>query len=472
MKTFFLVLAALCSTFLHAAHEEEHPVVILGGGVAALTSATYLARGGIAPLVISGPQMGGAITQSHRVQNWPSELEISGWELAEKMRMQAEQNGAVICTESVVSVDLSKRPFLITTQGLLNGKEKTRTIKAQSVIIGLGASPNMLGVPGESGAEGYFSRGVYSCAVCDGAFYKDKVVAIVGGGDSALLEAQYLSNLARKVYIIVRKDTFKTVEKERAKQVLSYPNVEVIYETVVHEIRGDGERVTDLLLHNMKTDSHYSLPVDALFLAIGSKPNSTLFRNQLEMDEAGYIRLKKHQETSIQGVYAVGDIADPEFKQAISAAGDGAKAALQAQKFLTAYRTEIAQKAPVEPAGAAVIEITSKEHLTREIQSGVGAIFIDFYADYCGPCRMFGPTYESWAKEFNGRIKFLKVDAQKLPQLFDQYQVRGIPTMVILDAQGNVIRKVTGLQEIAGVHRKLDEVRNLASIDPESFKRI
>jgi thioredoxin reductase (NADPH) len=472
MKNFFLALVTLCSSLLHAAPEEEHPVVILGGGVAALTSATYLARGGIVPLVISGPQMGGAITQSHRVQNWPSELEISGWDLAEKMRVQAEQNGAVICSESVVAVDLSSRPFLITTQGILDGKEKTRTIKAQSLIIGLGASPNMLGVPGESGSEGYFSRGVYSCAVCDGAFYKDKVVAIVGGGDSALLEAQYLSNLARKVYIIVRKDNFRAVEKERAKEILSRPNVEVIYETIVQEIRGDGDKVTELLVQNTKTKSLSTLSIDALFLAIGSKPNSELFRNQLELDEAGYIRLKNHQETSIEGVYAIGDIADPEFKQAISAAGDGAKAALQAQKFLTAYRTEVAQKAPPAPVGPAVIEITSKEHFAREIQNGEGAIFVDFYADYCGPCRMFGPTYESWAKEFNGRIKFLKVDAQKLPHLFDQYQVRGIPTMVILDAHGNVIRKVTGLQEIAGIHRKLDEVRSQSSIDPQSFKRI
>jgi thioredoxin reductase (NADPH) len=185
-----------------------------------------------------------------------------------------------------------------------------------------------LHIPGE---QSYWSKGVYSCAVCDGGFYKDKIVAVVGGGDGALTEAQYLANLAKKVYIIVRGRSFRTVEKQREKQVTSLPNIEVLYQTIVKEIKGEKDRVNHLILSNQKHKKSYHLPVDALFLAIGSLPNTKLFANQLELD-SGYIRLKEHQKTSIKGVYAAGEVADPEFKQAICAAADGAKAAMQLQK--------------------------------------------------------------------------------------------------------------------------------------------
>ncbi|MGC1878160.1 MAG: FAD-dependent oxidoreductase [Rhabdochlamydiaceae bacterium] len=464
----FLILSftsPLCAEVV----EEEYPVVILGGGVAALTSATYLARAGITPVVITGPYIGGTITQSHNVQNWPGEISIAGIELGDRVRKQAEQNGAILAAEVVTSVDLSKRPFLITTKAIFG--EQVKKYKAQSVIIALGAMPNLLNVPGEKGGDGYWSRGVYSCAVCDGSLYKDKVVAVVGGGDSALIEAQYLSNIAEKVHVFVRRNEFRTVEKERMKEVLSRPNVEVHFKTVIERIEGDGQKVTHLIVRDGKTRSE--VPVDALFLAIGSRPNTTLFQNQLELDPEGYIVLKKHQMTSLDGVYAIGDVSDREFKQAVSAAGDGAKAALQAQQYLVSYTppAKVEGLGVVEKKGEPkkVIEITSKKHFEKELQESQGPVFIDFYATYCGPCRMFSPVYDAWAKEYGNKIKFLKVNSAIGREIFEKYQVSAIPTLIILDERGNVIRRSTGFKEISDVEKYLEKMDSKTEFSFQDF---
>jgi thioredoxin reductase (NADPH) len=451
---------------------EEHSVVILGGGVAALTAATYLARGGITPLVLTGSCIGGALTQSLRVQNWPGELEISGFDLTEKMRKQAEANGAIFRPEVVIAADFSKRPFLITTRNVFSEGEEVNTIQAQACIIALGATPQLLGVPGETGEKGYWSRGVYTCAVCDGAIYKDKTVAVVGGGDSALTEAHYLSNLAEHVYIIVRGNEFRAVEKQRIKEILSRPNVTVMYQTVVQEIHGDGDKVTQLQLQNTQSKKLENLSVDALFLAIGAKPNTELFGNQIEKDAKGYFVLRQGQETSIEGVYAVGDVADPEFKQAISAAGDAAKAALQAQKYLTVLKIP-SQPAFSLPIGtASITAISSQKELERELDRWEGVVFIDFYSDFCGPCRTFKPIYEKWAKEFQGKIKFLKADAEQAQQLFAKYQIRAIPTLLILDPKGQVLHRSVGSLEISSVNQRLSEMREDSFIKPKSFEKL
>lgn len=313
---------------------NEYPVMILGSGVGALTSAVYLARAGIQPVIVTGPSIGGTILQSQHVQNWPGEVSIPGIDLSDKVKKQAELNGALLLPESVVSVDFSKRPFTITTKKALGSSEELKTYKTQAVIIAIGATPNLLNIPGESGKEGYWSRGVYSCATCDGPLYRGETVAVIGGGDGALLEAEFLSNIAAKVHMIVRKDVFRAIEKKRLKSVLSRPNVEVHYETFVREIKGDGNKVTSIFLHNSSSGADWELPIDAVFLGIGSRPNTELFHGQLELDAQGYILLKKNQQTSVEGVFAAGDIADREFKQAISAAGDAAKAAIQTQKYL------------------------------------------------------------------------------------------------------------------------------------------
>jgi len=471
-----LLILPLTSTLRAEALEEEYPVIILGSGIAALTSAIYLARAGLPPVVITGPFVGGTITQSHHVQNWPGEISISGIELGDRVKKQAEQNGAILASEIVQSVDLSTRPFLITTKPIFGSGQQLKQYKAQSVIIALGATPNLLNIPGEMGKEGYWSRGVYSCAVCDGSLYKDKVVAVVGGGDSALIEAQYLSNIAEKVHVFVRRDEFHTVEKERMREILRRPNIEVHYKTVVMEIKGDGQKVTDLLVCDHAIGNVSEVPVDALFLAIGSHPNTNLFRNQLELDPEDYIVLKNHQQTSIEGVYAVGDVCDSEFKQAVSAAGDAAKAALQAQKYIAF--TSAASSAQVKATRIVekktevkqVIEITSKEHFERELREAHGIVFVDFYATYCGPCRMFGPQYEAWAKEYGDKIKFLKVNSEAGREIFNKYQIRVVPTLMIFDEKGNVIRKSSGIKEIVDLEKRLERTRDKETLSFQDFK--
>ena len=476
MKKIFFWLNLLILPFtsqLRAETAEEHPVVILGSGVAALTSSVYLARAGLPPLVITGPVIGGTITQSHHVQNWPGEISISGIELSDRVRKQAEQNGAILASEIVLSVDLSKRPFLITTRPIFGSNEQIKQYKTQSIIIALGATPNLLNVPGEMGKDGYWSRGVYSCAVCDGSLYKDKAVAVVGGGDSALIEAQYLSNIAEKVHIFVRRDEFRTVEKERIKDILSRPNIEVHFKTVIKEIKGDGQKVTHLRVQD-STNAVYDVPADALFLAIGSRPNTNLFSNQLELDPQGYIILKKHQMTSVEGVYAIGDVCDPEFKQAISAAGDAAKAAIQAQKYLASYiapaKAEIQDVVQKKLETKKVIEITSIEHFYKEIREANSVVFVDFYATYCGPCRMFSPVYDAWAKEYGNKIKFLKVSSEAGREIFNKYQIQVIPTLVIFDENGNVIRKSTGYKEISDVEKYLEKIKDKPDLSPIDFR--
>lgn len=447
--------------------EEEYPVVILGGGVASLTAATYLSRGGITPLVLTGATLGGAITQSHNVENWPGEVSISGLDLAEKLRSQAVANGAILRQEVVIAADFSKRPFTIATRSLLS--QEIKHYKAAACVIGLGATPKLLNVPGETGKEGYWSRGVYSCAVCDGAFYKDKIVAVVGGGDSALLEAQYLSNIAEKVYVLVRGSQFRTVEAERLKELLARPNIEVLYNTVVKEIKGDREKVTHLTLNNQK-----DLPVDALFLAIGATPNTEIFQGQLELDAQGYIALKNGQKTSIEGVFAIGDIADPEFKQAVSAAGDGAKAALQAQKFLAAA-ISLKQEAPTiasqKSSTRTIIEIFSRDQLEKELDSAHGPVFIDFYSSTCPPCRQFAPMYESWAHDFAGKAKFLKVNADHGRELFSDHYIRGIPTVIIFDEHEREIKRCVGLNEILEVNKRLEEMKKEQQFSIDRFRK-
>lgn len=453
MKKIVALLSLLTLPLLPLHAEEEHPVLVLGGGIGGLTSAVYLARAGVPPVIFTGPVLGGAITQSHMVENWTGEIAISGVALSDKVEKQAEKNGVDLRAETVVAVDFSKRPYLVTTRPA-TGEGSEKQYKTNACIIAMGATSNTLQIPGE---EKYWANGVYTCAVCDGGLYKNRVVGIVGGGDAALIEAQYLANLAAKVHIFVRKADFRTVERQRMQQILSHPNIQVHYETTVQEIQGDGHQVTQLLLHSKQGSK--TLAVDALFLAIGAQPNTQLFKGQLELDPQGYIVLKNNQETSREGVYAVGDVADPLFKQAICAAGDGAKAALQAQQFLATQMPSPVSQLPVKelaPLPREVIVIHSVAELEEVLSRGQGPVFVDFYADYCGPCRTFAPLYAAWAKKFGDRVTFLKVDATACRDLCDKFQIRALPTLLIFDEKGAVVHRAKGLGEVGAIEKRLE----------------
>ncbi len=426
------------------------PSIILGGGVGALTSALYLARAGIRPLVIEGDQPGGLLMQSASVQNWPGEMDISGSDLVEKMRRQAEENGAQFLAERVVRIDFSKRPFLVVTRSVL-GEE--RQLYGDTCILAMGTEPNHLEIPGE---RNYWGKGVSSCAICDGSLYRDQQVGVVGGGDAAVTEALYLSNLAKKVHLLVRGKQLKTTDRQRVDLLSSRPNVEIHYQTTVQEIRGEEGKLSALTLRQ-GTQEHV-FPLDGLFLAIGSRPNSSLFRGVLQLDRAGYIVVDKNHQTSLKGVYAVGDIADPEYQQAISAAGDGAKAALEVQKYLAEHPTPMQKIALEQKVGgdSKVLDIQSREEFERELKTGNMPIVVDFYATWCPPCKLISPRVDAAAHQLSGTVKFLKVNVDLLHGLSRSYQITSMPTILFFSSDGQLTDRREGTEEISTFLHRLE----------------
>lgn len=446
LMSFILSLGALEA-------EPVEPVVILGGGVGSLTSSLYLGRAGISPLVIEGPTPGGLLTQSHAVQNWPGVLEIEGAQLTEKMREQASANGARFLSEEVIAVDFSKSPFTITTKAL-DGSGDTHKILAQSCIIAMGTKSNYLGIPGE---QEYWGKGVSNCAVCDGSLYKDQVVGIVGGGDAAVLEASYLANIAKEVHVFVRKDRLKAIEEKRLETLFGNPKVKFHYNTSVKEVKGDGIGVTGVTLKQGQKETPFKL--DGLFLAIGSTPNTAIFKNALKLDKNGYIVLEKDQETSVAGVYAIGDIVDPVYKQAVSAAGDGAKAAMQASQYIAdkGVSRMIAKSAPKKAPQKEMIEIKSAEQFKNELSSSDVPVVVDFYATWCGPCKQVAPALETSADKLAGKVKFLKVNVDKLSELSSSYNIRAMPTVLLFDAKGKEQARKVGPAQIQDLLHELQE---------------
>jgi thioredoxin reductase (NADPH) len=298
-------------------------VTILGSGSAGLTAAIYAARASLQPLVIQGLQAGGQLTITTEVENFPGFPNgILGPTLMEEMQKQAERFGTEFIYDNAKSVDLSKRPFKVETS--------SEEILTDTLIICTGANAKLLGLESESKLMGH---GVSACATCDGFFFKDKVVFVIGGGDTAMEEAVFLTRFAKSVTLVHRRDSFRAskIMVDRAKQT---PKVKFLLDTVVEEIRdvGKGE-VTSIVVKNIKTNKVEELPADGVFVAIGHRPNTDLFKGQIELNENGYI-VTNGVKTSITGVFAAGDVQDEVYKQAITAAGTGCAAALEAQWFL------------------------------------------------------------------------------------------------------------------------------------------
>ncbi|MBD5251517.1 MAG: thioredoxin-disulfide reductase [Bacteroides sp.] len=301
--------------------------LIIGSGPAGYTSAIYTSRANIQPLVIEGIQPGGQLTQTTEVENFPGYPEgVQGTQLMEDLRKQALRFGADIRPGIVKQVDFSKLPFTAVTDSGL-------TITADTIIIATGASAKYLGIPDE---KKYNGLGVSACATCDGFFYRKRKVAVVGGGDTACEEALYLSTLAAEVYLIVRKP-FLRASQVMQKRVMEKENIHVLFNTNTEGLYGtdfvEGAHLVEYL--GTPDERHYDLPIDGFFLAIGHNPNTEVFRPAIDCDEQGYIKVQGHgTATNIPGVFAAGDVADPTYRQAISAAGMGCKAAMDVERFL------------------------------------------------------------------------------------------------------------------------------------------
>ncbi len=300
-------------------------VVIIGSGPAGLTAAIYAARANLRPLVLEGVAPGGQLTITTEVENFPGFPEgIQGPDLMERMREQAKRFGARCEFKTVSAVDFAAKPLRLT----LDGRE---VIEARSVIIATGASAQYLGLESEMRLRGH---GVSACATCDGFFFRGKEVAVVGGGDSALEEANFLTRFASRVTLIHRRDALRG-SKIMQERVLSNPKVAIVWNSVVEEVlTRTGKEVTGLRLRDVKTGAMSDLVVEGLFLAIGHKPNTEVFVGQIPLDNHGYVQLSERTATAVAGVFAAGDVADPRYRQAISAAGMGCQAALDVEKYL------------------------------------------------------------------------------------------------------------------------------------------
>jgi thioredoxin reductase (NADPH) len=303
---------------------ETREVVVIGSGPAGLTAALYAGRANLKPLVIEGLAAGGQLMLTTLVENWPGHRDgVMGPDLINELRAQALRFGAEIVTGHVEAVDLSRPPFRITTgEG---------DVLARSVIVATGASARLLGLPSERALIGH---GVTTCATCDGYFYRGRPVAVIGGGDSAAEEAVFLTKFASKVTLIHRRDKLRA-SKVMQDKVLAHPKIEVVWNTVVEQVNdvAKGE-VTGLDLRNAVTGERSQLAVDGVFVAIGHTPNTELFKDQLDMDENGYLVTHKGSRTNVPGVFAAGDVQDHVYRQAITAAGSGCMAAIDAERYL------------------------------------------------------------------------------------------------------------------------------------------
>ena len=309
---------------------EHHRLIILGSGPAGYTAAVYAARAALEPVIITGIEVGGQMTTTTDVDNWPGDNEgVQGPDLMERMRLHAEKFGTKLIYDHIKAVELQGRPFRLVGD--------SSEYSCDALIVATGASAKYLGLPSE---EAYKGKGVSACATCDGFFFKDQPVAVIGGGNTAVEEALYLSNIASEVNVVHRRDEFRAekILSNRLLEKADSGNVSVHWDHVLDEVLGDGNGVNGMRLRHTQSDSTQDIAVQGVFIAIGHTPNTGIFDGQLEMD-GGYILLKPDEAgmataTSIAGVFAAGDVADPIYRQAVTSAGSGCMAALDVERFL------------------------------------------------------------------------------------------------------------------------------------------
>ena len=304
-------------------NQKHYDVIIIGSGPAGYTAGVYTSRAKLGTLIISGTLPGGQLMTTSEVENYPGfPSGIFGPELMMNMRQQAERFGAAVVDDEVILVNFKKRPFTVKTH--------SETYSAEAVIACTGASPRKLGIPAEQQFSG---RGVSYCATCDGPFFKGEDIVVVGGGDTAMEEATFLTKFGKSVKIVHRRDSLRA-SKILQDKALENPKIEFLWNSVISDIKGD-KKVSTVLVKNMENGKERSLEAGGIFVAIGHEPNTSIFKGHLELDDRGYIALKNHTKTSVEGVFAAGDVHDHKYRQAVTAAGFGCMAAIDVERWLS-----------------------------------------------------------------------------------------------------------------------------------------
>jgi thioredoxin reductase (NADPH) len=442
-------------------------LVIVGSGPAGYTAAIYAARANLKPVVFEGYEKGGVpggqLMTTTEVENFPGFPEgITGPELMERMKAQAQRWGAELYSEDVIAIDLSQHPFTI--------RSTEREIQANTVILAMGATAKRLGLPHEAD---YWSKGISACAICDGAspLFKDQSVAVIGGGDSAAEEAVYLTKYASNVHLLVRSDHLRA-SKAMQDRVLSNPKITVHWHTQAVDCYGNGT-LGGLKLCDAQTGAESDLAVKGLFYAIGHQPNTDWLQGKLELDSVGYIVTQGHgMATSVEGVFAAGDVQDHEYRQAITAAGSGCMAALEAERWLSARNliqefktsTEAAPTATSEPADPAPADPDASYNPDDTFFSGSYALrklyhdsqqplLVLYTAPTCGPCRTLKPILQKLVQdEFTGKLKYILIDIDQDQDIAQAAGITGTPTVQIFKDKAKVA-------ELRGVKQK-SEYRN------------
>ncbi len=436
-------------------------LVIIGSGPAGYTAAIYAGRANLKPVVFEGFEAGGLpggqLMTTTEVENFPGfPAGVTGPQLMDKMKAQAERWGAELYTEDVISVDLSQRPFTV--------RSSEREFKTNSIVIATGATAKRLGLPSE---HTFWSRGISACAICDGAtpIFHGAELAVIGAGDSAAEEAIYLTKYGDTVNLLVRSDTMRA-SKAMQDRVLSNPKIKVHWNTEAVDIFGDDNHMQGIKVRNNQSGEESNLSAKGLFYAIGHTPNTSLFKEQLELDDVGYVVTKGNSvETSIEGVYAVGDVQDHEFRQAITAAGSGCMGAMLAERWLSAQgllqefsqNPENNELKPEEEEKTAAdteddFDINHTRHiggyaLRKIFHDGDRPLMVKYISPGCGPCHTLKPILNKVVDEFDGKIHFVEIDIDKDREIAEQANVTGTPTV-------QIFKDKELLQELKGVKQK------------------
>ena len=433
------------------------PVAILGSGPAGLSASIYSGRANIKTVVVHGNKPGGQLTETTWVENWPGKQSIKGPDIIKDLRKQAENFGVDFFTDAITKVDFSSWPYKLETED--------RTLNAMSVIIATGSSPRKMGVPGE---KEYWGKGITSCAICDAPFYKGKEVVVVGGGDSAIEEALQLARYAKKITILVRRNSMRAAAKMQDK-IKDYKKIKVMYNTQVKRIEGDGNHVTSLDLINKKNDQEIKYPADGVFLAIGHIPNTGIFKEYIDLVGSGHIKHKLHtQETSLPGVFAAGDVADNRYRQAGVAAGNGIKAALDALMFLEriGFDLQISQELECnyfdecDVTTEKIDNISNLKQLDKELEETMLPIIIEFSSESCPCCVQMLNIIQRVSHSMKDKAKFFTIEIvdENSRNIARKYGIKTVPSIIAFDTKGRELRKISKALSKNEMYKFVEEV--------------